>query len=475
MKRKTKQIIILVVVILMGLGLFSPLFALSDKDYNYYSANESKYDSLCYGGYNPSNKGTCEQYKQYKQEKRERLKKEIESASKTQGEIQGQLDDEQKKLETYHSDIKRLENEIVENEKKISAIEASIKKTEKEIKEREDHIEELNKLVKKFLVNMQGEMRVNGYIEFLMGASDFSDIVRRSEGMKRIKEYNEAIIAEILEEQKKLEADKEKLEENKKDLELEKELAVAQVEKTKALKAKIEAIVKELLIQKANQVKLQETKTKLSDSEKNNMDKIFQQTPPPVDGGGGGGGSSSSGWGSPIGGSYGWGPGVWNYPASFGGHKHMGQDFSVSIGTPLLAVGNGVAVGSSGGCPTWGGYPNSCNGGWGNWVNLVVNINGKYYGLLYAHLQAGGVHVGAGQAVSKGQRIGLSGSSGASTGPHLHLEVYYLGTNSAQALSYYTTNTFGTGSSSYGNEYSKRCNINGNTPPCRMNPASVVG
>jgi murein DD-endopeptidase MepM/ murein hydrolase activator NlpD len=85
---------------------------------------------------------------------------------------------------------------------------------------------------------------------------------------------------------------------------------------------------------------------------------------------------------------------------------HTGMDFAVSTGTPLYAVGNATVVSAG-----WA-------GAYGNSVTLRL-ADGHY--ALYAHMSS--VGVSAGQTVSVGQQIGRSGSTGNSTGPHLHLEI----------------------------------------------------
>jgi len=87
-------------------------------------------------------------------------------------------------------------------------------------------------------------------------------------------------------------------------------------------------------------------------------------------------------------------------------NRHTGQDFAVPIGTPVRAVGTGEVV------------KVSCGGAFG--IEIVVRHAGGYY-TQYAHLAA--VAVDHGDRVSPGQWIGQSGTSGNSTGPHLHFEV----------------------------------------------------
>ena len=85
---------------------------------------------------------------------------------------------------------------------------------------------------------------------------------------------------------------------------------------------------------------------------------------------------------------------------------HDGTDFPAPIGTPILATANGIVIKAG-----WG-------GDYGNMVELR-HPNG--YVTRYAHAQELSVQVG--QAVKKSQVIGKSGSTGRSTGPHLHYEV----------------------------------------------------
>ncbi|MFF0014077.1 peptidoglycan DD-metalloendopeptidase family protein [Streptomyces sp. NPDC005374] len=85
---------------------------------------------------------------------------------------------------------------------------------------------------------------------------------------------------------------------------------------------------------------------------------------------------------------------------------HTGVDFVVPTGTTLKAVAAGTVVSAG-----WG-------GAYGNQV--VIKLNDGYYA-QYAHLSQ--LSVSAGQTVTEGQQIGLSGATGNVTGPHLHFEI----------------------------------------------------
>lgn len=93
-------------------------------------------------------------------------------------------------------------------------------------------------------------------------------------------------------------------------------------------------------------------------------------------------------------------------PGNYGLGYHTGADFSAPVGTPVVAAASGTAVLSGGG------------GAYGNHV-VIRHAEGVY--TLYAHLSA--IHVTQGAAVKAGARIGSVGSTGNSTGAHLHFEL----------------------------------------------------
>jgi murein DD-endopeptidase MepM/ murein hydrolase activator NlpD len=95
-----------------------------------------------------------------------------------------------------------------------------------------------------------------------------------------------------------------------------------------------------------------------------------------------------------------------------GGRRHTGIDFPVAAGTSVGAAGRGVV--------SFGGWN---SGGYGN---LVVVSHRLGFESWYAHLDS--VSVGPGQRVVGGNEIGRVGSTGRSTGPHLHFEVRQFGT-----------------------------------------------
>lgn len=94
-------------------------------------------------------------------------------------------------------------------------------------------------------------------------------------------------------------------------------------------------------------------------------------------------------------------------------------DFGAPIGTPVLAARDGVVMRTEGGFDQAGLDPDE----YLERANFIRILHDDGSMALYAHLAEGGVHVRVGQRVQAGQRIGLSGNTGYTTGPHLHFVV----------------------------------------------------
>ena len=100
--------------------------------------------------------------------------------------------------------------------------------------------------------------------------------------------------------------------------------------------------------------------------------------------------------------------GMRKHPIDGFNKMHKGTDFAAPMGTPIMASGNGV-VKKAGWC-----------GGGGNCV--VIKHNSTYQ-TVYAHMSKFAKGIRKGTRVKQGQTIGFVGSTGKSTGPHLHYEV----------------------------------------------------
>ena len=89
---------------------------------------------------------------------------------------------------------------------------------------------------------------------------------------------------------------------------------------------------------------------------------------------------------------------------------HKGVDFAAPIGTPVYAGGNGIVE------------MVRVNGGYGKYIRIRHN---NEYKTAYAHLNSYKKGISKGVRVNQGDVIGYVGSTGRSTGPHLHYEIIY--------------------------------------------------
>ena len=104
--------------------------------------------------------------------------------------------------------------------------------------------------------------------------------------------------------------------------------------------------------------------------------------------------------------------GMRKHPIDGYNKMHRGTDFAAPEGTPIMASGDGVVTKAS-----W------CGGG-GNCVKIKHNSS---YSTVYAHMSKFAANIKKGKRVKQGQTIGYVGSTGKSTGPHLHYEVIHNG------------------------------------------------
>jgi murein DD-endopeptidase MepM/ murein hydrolase activator NlpD len=113
----------------------------------------------------------------------------------------------------------------------------------------------------------------------------------------------------------------------------------------------------------------------------------------------------------PVLGEHSFGDGDARFGARRPGHRHQGQDITAAEGTPVVAPRGGVIA--------WRSFQARGAG-----YYLVLDAVGEPYNYVFMHLARGSINVRVGDRVRTGQPLAGVGSTGSSSGPHLHFEIW---------------------------------------------------
>lgn len=248
------------------------------------------------------------------------------------------------------------------------------------------------------------------YINLLLSSADLGDLITRTEFIARAIKSSNDIAANLVGTRESLERARADLDRSLETATVKRREAVAAENKVRDLQDTRQAKTDQqdaVLNQKS--AMLTETKKNakrlaaLADAEQAESDRIAAE----LAGGGSGVFHGSMAW--PVPSSHritsDFGPRICPF---HGRELHPGIDIGAPSGSPIVAAGAGTV--------TYAGPR-------GSYGNFVMLDHGNGVVTCYAHQRSGGIKVGVGQHVSKGQRIGTVGSTGNSTGPHLHFEV----------------------------------------------------
>lgn len=421
----------------------------------------------------------CNAYIDYLSSVSEDAQNRLNSLESQRSEIAANLSEYDAVLKDLNAKIDEKQAKIDEQQVKINNKQAEIDNKQVEIDNKQAQIDEtqgqvdaLEDKVKNRMVTQQPNMHFNKYLDILMGASSFQELLRIASGLMSITKYDDKTLTDLENMREQLSNEKKELQSAKKDL----EDAKSELEK---VKQELVDQQNDLLIDKANQqVIIDEANKKYaqiqaeSNQISSNIDAIQDTMQKMKDAGTLDTVITTSGWTFPVPGAY-LSAGTWAYP---GGGIHLGADFAASVGTPVLAVANGVVMNSANGCPTYGGLGSTCGSniggaaGGGNQLQALVSVNGSLYAVNYNHMMLNSP-IATGTVITSGMQIGLVGSSGNSTGPHCHIEIYYLGDASNFSTYAATWNgdvAFGTG----WYNYARKCD-SGAGAPCRIRPETI--
>jgi len=453
-----KRILLFIAMILFS----STVYNVSAVDYNF-AQNEDYYAALCSSSAAAKNVTVCTAYQDYVNNKVKDAEAELKKLLSDLKNLSGNILAMAKKITDYESQITTLEKDITNLEKSIASSEKTILELGVEIVDRTKSIDGIDQTIQDRMVQMQAFVSLNSYIDFMMGAKDFSDLVLRIEGINDITSYDRAQMDKLIVEVNALNEDKAEVE-RQKEAQIQNKTNLETSQATIAsLKVSVTQIVAEYRKQQAVlEAKADEIAGDLEATQAilKGVSEALKNVP------------TSSGFVRPLS-SFRVSAGVWAYPE---GGVHLAVDMATSVGSIDKAVANGVVIYSSNACPTYGYLGNSCGkpgrSYGGNQVYLMVSVNNKSYAIVYLHLMQNSV-LPIGTIVNAGDTVAKVGSSGSSTGPHTHVEVIYLGTNN---VGYYANAWKGDlffGAYGGTTALNYRCDYNGNKAPCRENPLTI--
>ena len=338
------------------------------------------------------------------------------------------------------SKVQVLDEKIAVTREKISSLNDDIKEKQdaydKGLSEVEDQFDALANRLR--ILYMSGNATD---LEIIFGAKDFSDLIDKMELVKSLANSDKELISEIQTKLDELSTKKESLEADKKDLETQQASLKSDQDEFNKLISDNDEILKNLYASNSEAqnslesaaLQSDEIEAKISQyyaAQKATAEHAAQASQSSSSSGSSSSSSSSSSSGSSSSGSSNSGsswptPGFtylsspWREDRET--YNHGGIDIAGAgiMGTPVVAAADGTVIASNSSCThNWGkSYSCGCGGGYGNYV-MISHAGGKM--TVYGHLTS--LTVSTGQSVSRGQIIGYVGSTGNSTGPHLHYE-----------------------------------------------------
>lgn len=392
------------------------------------------------------NKVTAEDSISELEQKQAELKKKSEEYQK----ILDETNDEIAKTKEYQKSllgkVQTVNEEIVVSQEKINELDKKIQSKTKKINQLNKDIEDRTNTLRKRIktIYMSGDV---SSLEIILGAKDFGDFLDKVELVRNVSNYDEKLINEIESDMDTVKAEKKELQSDKKDQEKEKENLQVKRDDLQALVDENQKVLDTLYTRN----KKQEAAIKANNGELNGIDDQIAQyyaekaqrereaaaraaaknNQNNNDNSTGGGDTNGGAYVVPSGSGYCWPvPGFTALSSTYGedrgGYGHGAIDISSGgiMGATVVAADGGTVVVAENSCShNWAKSGScGCGGGYGNYV-WIDHGNGKC--TIYGHLTRAVVSTGS--TVVKGQVIGYVGSTGWSSGPHLHFECRYNG------------------------------------------------
>lgn len=317
----------------------------------------------------------------------------------------------QENLDAAKAAYESISSQIGETDKKIADTQSELEKAQARLSKREVV---LSRRIRDIYMN--GQLN---YLDVIIGAKDFNDFATRVELLRRVVNSDLELISSIREERDKIDEAKKILEEERQRLATLQTEAEAKKTEIEQHKAEQQAILRKAETDKATAeeayVELEASSNQIAQMLREREAARQAAQAAAASGGSSGGGDDDSSY-QPVSGS---GQMIWpvngviTSPFGYRTHPifgrqilHSGIDIGVDEGTPVHAADGGVVV----------------EAGWISGYGYCVIIDhGNGTSSLYGHNSS--LAVSSGQAVSQGQVIAYAGSTGNSTGPHVHFEV----------------------------------------------------
>ena len=349
----------------------------------------------------------------------------INETQKEKEEVEAEKKKVTAEVEKLNTQITDYENQIDELDSKISDLNSKISDSQSKLNKAEEDFTSQQKLLDSRLIAIQ-EAGETSYLDFLLSSEDITDLISNYYLISEIATNDTQLLEKIQKQKEEIKKAKEELESSKRELDTskaskesvsvqlktaknDKDKQVAQLsEDEKKLQAKLDelrqanrSIDSQIKAEQENVRKYIEEQNRKKAQNSNNAKTQNNQA-------GGTTKAGSSGFIYPVPSGY---TRVTTGMYYSSGSYHGAIDFGSGgiNGQPVYAVADGYVVTST-----------RLSGSYGNYI-LIAHANGLY--TLYAHGQDGSRTVSAGQTVTQGQQIMRVGSTGNSTGPHLHFEV----------------------------------------------------
>ena len=352
--------------------------------------------------------------KLHEQELNDAKKKEA-AAKALESELKERVSVIQDQISVLSGQIASVQNSIGQKEQEISAKETEIAEKEAEIEEKELEIQDQWSDFKKHMAAMQ-ELRDGGSVAMLSAVNDLYELLTFNEVMQDISIKDTEILDNMKNAKEALESDKLTLESQRSELQSKKADLDAQNSQMRAKQNELNSSVAAAQMSAAEAQQAQKDAQAAIESDEMNYEAVKKQIQKMIAAAAASKPTLSfTGFICPlksysrISSEYGWR----KNPVTGVNKLHAGTDFAAPGGTPIYAAASGYVQVAG-----WS------SGGYGNYVIIYHGkmSDGNTYSTLYGHMRS--VATSAGKYVKQGELIGYVGSTGNSTGNHLHLEVW---------------------------------------------------